>query len=119
MVTGSLPYTSEANINDALYKLIFQRKRDLFWRVWRQFNLLDDNIGGIPDGGTGSSISQSRPAKQEFSLKRTLVSAITSIPVVFSSGVGYFASIVISGGKKLNEKLFLPCSRKVLNTCKL
>lgn len=23
MVTGSLPYTSEANINDALYKLIY------------------------------------------------------------------------------------------------
>ena len=28
MVTGALPYTAEANINDALYKLIYQRKRD-------------------------------------------------------------------------------------------
>jgi hypothetical protein len=119
MVTGSLPYTSEANINDALYKLIFQRKRDLFWRVWREFNLLDDNIVGIPDGGTGSSISPSKPAQQEFSLKRTLISVIASIPAVFSSGVGYFASIVISSGKTLNDKLFLPCSRKVINACKL
>jgi hypothetical protein len=84
MVTGSLPYTSEANINDALYKLIFQRKRDLFWRVWREFNLLDDNIVGIPDGGTGSSISPSKPAQQEFSLKRTVISAIISIPAAFS-----------------------------------
>ena len=84
MVTGSLPYTSEANINDALYKLIFQRKRDLFWRVWREFNLLDDNIVGIPDGGTGSSISPSKPAQQEFSIKTTLISAIISIPAVFS-----------------------------------
>jgi hypothetical protein len=60
MVTGSLPYTAEANTNDALYKLIFQRKRDLFWRVWRDFNLLDDNAAGLPDGGTGSSITPSR-----------------------------------------------------------
>jgi hypothetical protein len=28
MVTGALPYTSEANINDPLYKLLYNRKRD-------------------------------------------------------------------------------------------
>jgi hypothetical protein len=57
MVTGSLPYIDEANTNDALYKLIFQRKRDLFWRVWREFNMLENTANGLPDGGTGSSIS--------------------------------------------------------------
>ena len=58
MVTGSLPYTAEANINDALYKLIYQRKRELFWAVWRDFNLLDDSVA--VDGGTGSSISPTK-----------------------------------------------------------
>lgn len=55
MVTGALPYTAEANINDALYKLIYQRKRDLFWVVWRDFKFLDNSA--TVDGGTGSSIS--------------------------------------------------------------
>ncbi len=47
MVTGALPYTAEANINDALYKLIYQRKREQFWRVWREFNLSDEIQQGI------------------------------------------------------------------------
>ena len=118
MVTGSLPYTSEANINDALYKLIFQRKRDLFWRVWREFNMLDDSMCGIPDGGTGSSISPAKPVQQDFSLRKSTILAIQSIPSNLIKGVGYFASVIISGGKIVNEKLFMPCSRRILDKCK-
>lgn len=32
MVTGSLPYTTEANIYDPLYKYIYMKKRDDFWK---------------------------------------------------------------------------------------
>jgi hypothetical protein len=38
MVTGSLPYTSEANINDPLYKYIYMKKRDKFDEAWRRYN---------------------------------------------------------------------------------
>lgn len=38
MVTGTLPYQTEANIKDSLYKFIYQKKRDHFWRTWRQHN---------------------------------------------------------------------------------
>lgn len=38
MVTGSLPYTAEANIQDPLYKLIFQKKKDAYWKALRKFN---------------------------------------------------------------------------------
>jgi serine/threonine protein kinase len=38
MVTGSLPYSAEANIQDVLFKLIYQKKRDQYWKSWRSFN---------------------------------------------------------------------------------
>jgi len=42
MVTGSLPYTSEANINDPLYKYIYMKKRDKFVSAWRRYNQRED-----------------------------------------------------------------------------
>ena len=81
MVTGSLPYTAEANINDALYKLIFQRKRDLFWRVWREFNMLDDKSSLIlVDGGTGSSISPTRQNPKEVNYRQSIIQVVTTCP---------------------------------------
>lgn len=42
MVTGSLPYTAEANLTDPLYKLIQMKKRDQFWKEWRRYNQRED-----------------------------------------------------------------------------
>jgi hypothetical protein len=38
MVTGSLPYLSEANIKDPLYKYIYQKRKQNFWAAWRAHN---------------------------------------------------------------------------------
>jgi serine/threonine protein kinase len=38
MVTGSLPYLSEAHIKDPLYKFIYQKKKQGFWDAWRAYN---------------------------------------------------------------------------------
>jgi len=38
MVTGTLPYQTEASIKDPLYKLIYLKKKDQYWKEWRQHN---------------------------------------------------------------------------------
>ena len=35
MVTGAMPYLTEATFNDPLYKLILRRCRDDYWHCWR------------------------------------------------------------------------------------
>ena len=42
MVTGSLPYISEASINDPLYKYLYRKKRDHFWEEWKAYTRNDD-----------------------------------------------------------------------------
>jgi hypothetical protein len=38
MVTGLLPYISEATTNDPLYKLIYLKKKEKFWYSWKLIN---------------------------------------------------------------------------------
>lgn len=35
MVTGSLPYHTEATTNDPLYKLIYMKKRNAYWKTFK------------------------------------------------------------------------------------
>jgi hypothetical protein len=38
MVTGSMPYLKKACQKDPLYKFIYHKKQDLFWKEWSQLN---------------------------------------------------------------------------------
>jgi len=35
MVTGAMPYLSEASVADPLYRLILRRSKDDYWSCWR------------------------------------------------------------------------------------
>jgi serine/threonine protein kinase len=35
MVTGAMPYLTEASVTDPLYKLILRRSREEYWSSWR------------------------------------------------------------------------------------
>ena len=59
MVTGSLPYTTEANIQDPLYKLIYQKKKAQYWATLRKLNSSEgpethSNSNIVLSGSSGS-----------------------------------------------------------------
>ena len=35
MVTGAMPYLTEASVTDPLYKLILRRCKEEYWECWR------------------------------------------------------------------------------------
>jgi len=43
MVTGTLPFISEASLSDPLYKLIFLKKKAEFWECWRELKVEEDD----------------------------------------------------------------------------
>ena len=48
MVTGAMPYLTEASVTDPLYRLILRRQRDDYWQCWR--TIRDSNNVKKPDG---------------------------------------------------------------------
>ena len=54
MVTGAMPYLTEASINDPLYKMILRRDRTSYWDTWRSIRLsntknekVDEDFEGV------------------------------------------------------------------------
>ena len=64
MVTGAMPYLTEASVTDPLYKLILRRCKQDYWHCWRTIResstqaKIDDEIDMIPDSSFTEDIKE-------------------------------------------------------------
>ena len=65
MVTGAMPYLTEASVDDPLYKLILRRCRDDYWACWKTIResnhskqAVEDFEELIPDTSFGEDICE-------------------------------------------------------------
>lgn len=56
MVTGAMPYLSEASVTDPLYRLILRRCRDDYWSCWR--TIRESNKVKKPDGAEPDDLNE-------------------------------------------------------------
>ena len=59
MVTGAMPYLTEASINDPLYKMILRRDRTSYWDTWRSIRLSNTKNEKVDEDFEGVMTDQS------------------------------------------------------------